>query len=137
MPDATAPLAQLAEAARHPRGYIDRWRSAHPGQPVVGVLPMNFPRELALAAGTLPVVVQDVEDRILDRARQHAEACGVSESVMAGVFQAIMNGSVERQYRVGISLREQRGDPVRIALCVLMSDRPAGAAGRAPERTQV
>jgi hypothetical protein len=43
MPDATAPLARLGEAARDPRGYIERWRSAHPGQPVVGVLPMNFP----------------------------------------------------------------------------------------------
>lgn len=66
------------------------------------------------ASRDLPVVVQDVEDRILDRARQHAEACGVSESVMAGVFQAILSGSVERQYRVGISLREQRGERVLV-----------------------
>jgi chorismate mutase/prephenate dehydrogenase len=66
------------------------------------------------AAKDLPVVVHDVEDRVLDRARQHAEACGVSESVMAEVFQAIMNGSIERQYRVGISLREQRGERVLI-----------------------
>ena len=66
------------------------------------------------ASRDLPVVVQDVEDRILDRARQHAEACGVSESVMAAVFQAIMSGSVERQYRVGISLREQRGERVLV-----------------------
>jgi benzoyl-CoA reductase subunit C len=62
MPDGTAalaPLARLGEAARDPRGYIERWRAAHPGRPVVGVLPMNFPREIAYAAGTLPVVVQD------------------------------------------------------------------------------
>jgi chorismate mutase / prephenate dehydrogenase len=66
------------------------------------------------AAKDLPVVVRDVEDRVLDRARQHAEACGVSEEVMAAVFQAIISGSVERQYRVGISLREQRGERVLV-----------------------
>ena len=61
-----------------------------------------------------PVVVRDVEDRVLTRARQHAEACGVSEEVMEAVFQAIMRGSVERQYRMGIALREQRGERVLI-----------------------
>ncbi len=59
MADAPTPLARLADAAREPRSYIERWRSAHPGQRVVGVLPMNFPREIAYAAGVLPVVVQD------------------------------------------------------------------------------
>jgi chorismate mutase/prephenate dehydrogenase len=62
-----------------------------------------------LKAGSgMPVVVRDVEDRVLTRARQHAEACGVSEEVMEAVFQAIIRGSVERQYRVGISLRHAR-----------------------------
>ena len=56
-----------------------------------------------------PVVVRDAEDRVLSRARQHAEACGVSEEVMEQVFQAIIRGSVERQHRVGIELRRQRG----------------------------
>jgi chorismate mutase/prephenate dehydrogenase len=55
-----------------------------------------------------PVVVRDVEDVVLTRARQYAEACGVSEEVMEAVFEAIIRGSVERQYRVGISLRQQR-----------------------------
>jgi len=55
-----------------------------------------------------PVVVRDVEDRVLTRARQYAEACGVSEEVMESVFEAIIRGSVERQYRVGIALRKQR-----------------------------
>jgi chorismate mutase/prephenate dehydrogenase len=62
---------------------------------------------LKAGAGT-PVVVRDVEDRVLTRARQYADACGVSEEVMESVFQAIIRGSVERQYRVGISLRQQR-----------------------------
>src|SRR5436190_18088535 len=60
------------------------------------------------AGSGTPVVVRDVEDRVLTRARQHAEACGVSEEVMESVFQAIIRGSVERQYRVGISLRHER-----------------------------
>ena len=60
------------------------------------------------AGSGLPVVVRDVEDRVLTRARQQAEACGVSEEVMESVFQAIIRGSVERQYRVGISLRHER-----------------------------
>jgi bcr-type benzoyl-CoA reductase subunit C len=66
MADPPTPLAQLAEAARQPRSYLGRWRSAHPGQQVVGVLPMNFPREIAYAAGTLPVVVQDDRKPVTD-----------------------------------------------------------------------
>lgn len=66
------------------------------------------------ASSTAPIVVRDIEDRVLTRARQYAAACGVSEGVMEGVFQAIIRGSVERQYRVGISLREQRGEPMLI-----------------------
>jgi bcr-type benzoyl-CoA reductase subunit C len=55
----TGSLAELSGIARDPAAYIRDWRDRHPGRPVVGVLPMNFPRELALAAGALPVVVQD------------------------------------------------------------------------------
>ncbi|HEX6903470.1 MAG TPA: chorismate mutase [Thermoanaerobaculia bacterium] len=66
------------------------------------------------AESNLPVVVRDVENQVLGRARQHAEACGVSEDVMEAVFQAIMRGSVERQYRVGIERRELRGERVLI-----------------------
>jgi chorismate mutase / prephenate dehydrogenase len=61
-----------------------------------------------------PVEVRDVEHKVLTRARQHAEACGVSEEVMASVFEAIIRGSIERQYRMGISLREQRGERMLI-----------------------
>jgi bcr-type benzoyl-CoA reductase subunit C len=62
MSQLTGPLAQLAAVARDPRAYIQHWREAHPGRPVLAVLPMNFPRELALAADVLPVIVQD--DRV-------------------------------------------------------------------------
>lgn len=67
------------------------------------------------AASGAAVVVRDVEDRVLHRARQQAEACGVSESVMEGVFQAILRGSVERQYRVGIGQREAEGGRILVA----------------------
>lgn len=66
------------------------------------------------ASSGAPIVVRDIEDRVLTRARQYAEACGVSEAVMEGVFEAIIRGSVERQHRVGIALREQRGAPMLI-----------------------
>jgi chorismate mutase / prephenate dehydrogenase len=66
------------------------------------------------AEAGLPVVARDVEERVLGRARQHADACGVSEDVMVAIFQAIMRGSVERQHRVGVHRRRQRGGHVLI-----------------------
>jgi len=66
------------------------------------------------AEAGLEVVVRDVEDRVLTRARQQAEACGVSPEVMEGVFKAILQGSVERQYRVGIAMRQKRGERMLI-----------------------
>jgi chorismate mutase/prephenate dehydrogenase len=65
------------------------------------------------AAG-LPIVVRDVEDQVLTRARHQAAACGISEEVLEAVFQAILRGSVERQHRVGVALREQRGEHLLI-----------------------
>jgi chorismate mutase/prephenate dehydrogenase len=75
------------------------------------------------AESGLPVVVRDVEDRVLGRARQHAEACGVSEEVMEAIFQAIMRGSVERQHRVGVAQRSRSGQRVLVV-------GGAGAMGR-------
>lgn len=66
------------------------------------------------AARGLPVVVRDVEDKVLTRARQHAEACGVSPEVMEAIFAAVIRGSVERQHRVGVELRRQRGQQVLV-----------------------
>jgi chorismate mutase / prephenate dehydrogenase len=81
-----------------------------------------FRRRMELAAEVgrvkaeagLPIEVRDVEDRVLTRARQHAESCGVSEEVMENVFQSIIRGSVERQYRVGVHLRERRGGRILV-----------------------
>lgn len=66
------------------------------------------------AAAGVPVVVRDVEDRVLTRARQHAEQCGVSPESFEAIFQAIMASSVERQHRVGVALRAARGGRVLI-----------------------
>jgi len=66
------------------------------------------------AEAGLPIVVRGVEDHVLTRARQKALECGVSEDVLESIFQAIIRGSVERQHRVGIARREQRGERVLI-----------------------
>jgi chorismate mutase/prephenate dehydrogenase len=61
------------------------------------------------------IVVRDVENQVLERARLHAESCGVSAEVLESVFQAIIRGAVERQHRVGVELRARRGERVLIA----------------------
>ncbi len=66
------------------------------------------------ASAGVPVVVRDVEDRVLSRARQHAERCGVSGDAMEAIFQAIIRSSVERQHRVGVALRAEHGGRVLI-----------------------
>ena len=61
------------------------------------------------------IVVRDVEHQVLERARQHADSCGVSEEVLESVFRAIIRGSVERQHRVGVEMRARRGERLLIA----------------------
>lgn len=61
-----------------------------------------------------PIVVPEVYDQVLTRARAHAEICGVSDSVMASIFDAVIRGSVERQHRVGIELRRTEGSRMLI-----------------------
>ncbi|MCW2759702.1 MAG: fldC [Nocardioidaceae bacterium] len=82
MPDPSGPLATLAAVARDPRAYVGSWRAAHPGRPVIAVLPMNFPRELALAAGTLPVIVQDDQEPVTEgRALLPEFYCGYTRNL--------------------------------------------------------
>jgi benzoyl-CoA reductase subunit C len=57
-------MSRLRDIARDPRSYISAWRREHPGAPVLGVLPMNFPRELAYAGGMLPALVFDDQQPI-------------------------------------------------------------------------
>lgn len=60
MDGAMRPLEVMARVANEPGGYIAEWKRAGGGK-VIAALPMNFPAEIAHAAGLLPVVVQ--EDR--------------------------------------------------------------------------
>lgn len=53
-------LPVLARVADDPVGYVTAWRARTRGK-AIGIMPMNFPAEIAHAAGALPVVVQ--EDR--------------------------------------------------------------------------
>jgi len=61
-----------------------------------------------------PIMVPEVHHRVLTRARQHADACGVSEEVMESIFQAVMRGSIERQHRVGMAMRASAGSRLLI-----------------------
>ena len=61
-----------------------------------------------------PIVAREVEHQVVERARQQAESCGVSAEVLEEVFRAIIRGSVERQHRVGVALRERRGERLLI-----------------------
>jgi benzoyl-CoA reductase subunit C len=75
-------MDQLSAVARDPGGYVGDWRARHPGRLVLGVLPMNFPRELALAAGTLPVVVQDDQKPVTEGRSLLAEFyCGYTRNL--------------------------------------------------------
>jgi benzoyl-CoA reductase subunit C len=60
MSDATSPLRVMDRAARHPESYVAQWKQRTGGK-AVAIFPMNFPVEIAHAAGALPVIVQ--EDR--------------------------------------------------------------------------
>ncbi|WP_406691916.1 2-hydroxyacyl-CoA dehydratase family protein [Saccharopolyspora sp. ID03-671] len=51
-------LAPLAEVAEDPDAYVVRWKERTGGK-AVGVFPMNFPVEIAHAAGALPVLIQE------------------------------------------------------------------------------
>ncbi len=69
--------------------------------------------ELKAEAGR-PVVVREVEQRVLGRARDAAELCGVSPEVMENIFGAIIRGSVERQHRVGVARKARGGERVLV-----------------------
>jgi benzoyl-CoA reductase/2-hydroxyglutaryl-CoA dehydratase subunit BcrC/BadD/HgdB len=51
-------LAVLREVADDPDGYVRSWKQRTGGK-AVGLFPMNFPAEIAHAAGVLPVVIQE------------------------------------------------------------------------------
>lgn len=56
-------LNELARVADAPLAYAAEWKAAH-GRPVIGSFPMNFPGELAHAAGALPMILQESHEAI-------------------------------------------------------------------------
>ncbi len=56
-----------------------------------------------------PVVVREVEQRVLQRARDAATVCGTSPQVLEAIFDAIIRGAVERQHRVGVEMGKTGG----------------------------
>lgn len=76
--------------------------------------------ELAAQVGCIkaerghPIVVREVEQRVLMRAREAASLCEASPEVMEAIFTAIIRGSVERQHRVGVALGARGGARVLV-----------------------
>ena len=56
-------LARFAEAAARPLDYAKQWKAAK-GKPVVGLLPMHFPGEIAHSAGALPTILQEDDEPV-------------------------------------------------------------------------
>ena len=56
-------LAQFAACAARPLEYAAAWKR-ETSRKIMGSFPMNFPGELAHAAGTLPLILQESEDPI-------------------------------------------------------------------------
>lgn len=56
-------LGIFKSVADNPLTYARSWKDKH-AKPVIGSFPMNFPGELAHAAGSLPVILQESQDQI-------------------------------------------------------------------------
>lgn len=56
-------IARFAEVAQDPLGYAEAWKE-RTGKQVIGSFPMNFPGELAHAADTLPMILQESDEAI-------------------------------------------------------------------------
>ncbi|WP_417722527.1 2-hydroxyacyl-CoA dehydratase subunit D [Salipiger sp.] len=56
-------IGRFAEVAKDPLGYAEEWK-ARTGKKVIGSFPMNFPGELAHAADTLPMILQESDEAI-------------------------------------------------------------------------
>ncbi len=61
--DSTQILARFQEVAAQPLAYAREWKD-RTGGAVIGSFPMNFPGELAHAAGALPLIIQESDDPI-------------------------------------------------------------------------
>lgn len=85
-------IASMKLAAEAPMEYAARWKAAT-GRPVVGLLPMHFPGELAHAAGCLPVVLQDDPEPItVGQANVFNFYCGFNRSLIDQTMRGKFDG---------------------------------------------
>lgn len=92
-------LSGLKAVASAPLAYARDWKARN-GREVIGSFPMNFPSELAHAAGALPMIIQESDEQItVGHARLYPFYCGYTRSTVdqAGrgdlaVLDAIMFG---------------------------------------------
>src|SRR5262245_35397400 len=76
-----SPLAAMTTAAENPAGYVEAWK-ARTGGKAIAVFPMNFPAEIAQAAGRLSVIVQEDRNPITLRNNLLSEFnCGYSRNL--------------------------------------------------------
>lgn len=61
--DSAQILSRFADVASQPLAYAQAWKD-RAGGAVIGSFPMNFPGELAHAAGALPLIIQESEEAI-------------------------------------------------------------------------
>lgn len=75
-------LSTLAACAAQPLGYASHWKQAT-SRKVMGSFPMNFPGELAHAAGTLPLILQESDDAIsVGHSLMYPFYCGFTRSLV-------------------------------------------------------
>jgi len=75
-------LEKFERAATQPLAAARAWKDAN-HKKVVGSFPMNFPGELAHAAGTLPLILQEAEDQItVGHGLLYPFYCGYTRSVV-------------------------------------------------------
>ena len=55
-------LSVFEQVAADPLGYARKWKQ-QTGRRVIGLFPMHFPGELAHAAGALPIILQEDDER--------------------------------------------------------------------------
>lgn len=92
-------IGKFSNVANDPLGYARRWKEKTGGR-VIGSFPMNFPGEMAHAAGALPVILQEAEDQItVGHGLLFPFYCGYTRSVVDqaakgdfSVLDAIMFG---------------------------------------------
>lgn len=75
-------FATFEEVAEHPLESAKAWKDAH-GTKVVGSFPMHFPGEMAHAAGTLPVILQENHEPItVGHGMIYTFYCGFTRSIV-------------------------------------------------------